>query len=308
MGLFIKLMIPFNYHHLYYFYVIAKSGSIVKACETLLLSQPAVSTQLKQLEQSLGSPLFERKKQRLHLTEQGRFVLDYAESIFEMGQELKDNLKDHPKTARPTIRIGILSGTPRAFGHALVECVLDRFPSAYVNVREDPLETLLKELKDQHLDVLLTSISIHTHEQGLFLSHLIGKVPIVFAAAPSIVRQHREVSPKLSGVPFILPSWPSHIHNQILDFLAERKIEPNVVVEAEDAELVRHLAITGRGIAPLNAYTVSVNQPRNSLSVLKSKKPLRLYDSVFLVARERKWPNPLVEYLIKSFRLPTKAT
>lgn len=299
-------MIPFNYHHLYYFYVIAKSGSIAKACETLLLSQPAVSTQLKQLEQSLGSPLFERKKQRLHLTEQGRFVLDYAESIFEMGQELKDNLKDHPKTARPMIRIGILSGTPRAFGHALTECVLNRFSSAYINVREDPLEKLLKELKDQQIDVLLTSISIRTHEQGLFLSHLVGKVPIVFAAAPVIARRHREFSSKLNGAPFILPSWPSHMHNQILDLLAEWKIEPKVVVEAEDAELVRHLAISGRGIAPLNAYTVSVNQPRNSLSVLKTKKPLRLFESVFLVARQRKWPNPVVTHLLKSFRLPTK--
>src|SRR5579864_6055464 len=157
-------MIPFNYHHLYYFYVTAKSGSIAKACETLLLSQPAVSTQLKQLEKSLGSPLFERKKQRLYLTEQGRFVLDYAESIFEMGQELKDNLKGHPETTRVTVRVGILSGSPRAFGHALVECVLDRFSSAYVNVREGPLEKLLMELKEQRLDVLLTSISIHSHE------------------------------------------------------------------------------------------------------------------------------------------------
>ena len=77
-------MIPLNYHHLYYFYVTAKAGSISKACKTLLLSQPAVSLQLQQLERSLGNPLFERRKQRLHLTEVGRVVLDYAETIFEI--------------------------------------------------------------------------------------------------------------------------------------------------------------------------------------------------------------------------------
>ena len=301
-------MIPLNYHHLYYFYVIAKSGSIAKACETLFLSQPAVSTQLKQLEQSLGSPLFERKKQRLYLTEQGRFVLDYAESIFEMGQELKDNLKGHAQTARLTIRLGILSGTPRAFGHALVDCILERFSSAYINVREGALEKLLTELKEQKLDALLTSIGIHSHEQGLFLSHLVGQVPVVFVAAPKLAQRYREFSPRLNGAPFIIPSWPNHLHNQILDLLAERKINPNVVVEAEDAELVRHLAISGRGIAPLNMYTVSMNQPRNSLIVLKTKKPLRLYDPVYLVLRQRKWPNPVVEHILKSFRLPTKAT
>src|SRR5688572_17549936 len=114
-------MIQFNYHHLYYFHEVARAGSIAKACEKLLLSQPAVSTQIKRLEKSLGSPLFERRKQRLHLTDQGRFVLDYAENIFEMGQRLKDNLKGRSGAERLTLRVGILSGTPRAFGHALVE-------------------------------------------------------------------------------------------------------------------------------------------------------------------------------------------
>jgi LysR family transcriptional regulator, transcriptional activator of nhaA len=300
-------MIQFNYHHLYYFYEVAKAGSIVKACEKLMLSQPAVSTQIKQLERSLGFPLFDRRKQRLYLTDQGRFVLEYAENIFEMGQQLVDNLKGRSGTERLTLRVGILSGSPRAFGHALVECVLDRFPAAYVNVREGPLDKLQVELREQRLDVLLTSISVHSHEQGMFVSHLIGKVPIVFAAAPAIARRNREFSPALNGVPFILPSWPNHMHDQILDLLSEWKIEPKIVVEAEDAELVRHLAISGRGIAPLNAYTVSVNQPAGSLSVFKTKRPLGLYDSVFLVARRRKWPNPVVDHLLKSFQLPTKA-
>lgn len=295
-----------NYHHLYYFYVIAKSGSIVKACETLLLSQPAVSTQLKQLEGSLGTLLFERRKQRLHLTEDGRFVLDYAESIFEMGQELQDTLKDRPRSGRPVLRVGILSGTPRAFGHALLECVLDGFPEAHVDVREGRMEELKADIGEQRLDLLMTDMSIRG--QGLELSnHLAGKVPIVFAAAPAIARRHRLIPRDLDGAPFILPSWPSHVHRQILDLLAEWKVEPKVVAEVQDAELARHLAVSGRGIAPLNAYTVSVNMPRNSLTSLKFSGSLGLYESVYLVSRRRKWPHPMVEHLLKKFHLPTGA-
>ena len=85
-------MIPFNYHHLYYFYVIAKAGSISKACETLYLAQSTLSAQIKLFEKSLRKQLFERQKQRLILTEEGRVVLDYAESIFEIGQEMQDTL------------------------------------------------------------------------------------------------------------------------------------------------------------------------------------------------------------------------
>ncbi|MBI4424487.1 MAG: LysR family transcriptional regulator [Elusimicrobia bacterium] len=300
-------MIPLNYHHLYYFYVTAKSGSIAKACKTLLLSQPAVSTQLKQLERSLGNPLFERKSQRLFLTEEGRFVLDYAESIFEMGQELQDSLKDRPRSGRPVLRAGIVSGTPRAFGHAMLECILDAFPSAHVDVREGQGEALLADLREQRLDMLLTDQSIRSQDREALSTHLVGKVPIVLAAAPGVARRYRHLPGDLDGAPFILPSWPSHIYHQVLDLLAEWKVEPRVVAEVQDAELARHLAISGRGIAPLNAFTVSVNAPPRSLTILNAGRALGLYESVYLVSRRRKFANPMVERLVKEFRLPAKA-
>ncbi|MDQ7774192.1 MAG: LysR family transcriptional regulator, partial [Elusimicrobiales bacterium] len=93
-------MIPINYHHLYYFYTIARAGSITKACAELLLAQSTLSAQLKQLEKALGRRLFDRKNQRLSLTEEGRLVLDYAESIFEMGKELQDAMRDRPLAGR----------------------------------------------------------------------------------------------------------------------------------------------------------------------------------------------------------------
>ena len=131
-------MIPLNYHHLYYFYVIAKAGTIIKACETLLLAQSTVSAQLKLFEAALGRRLFERKKQRLFLTEDGRLVLDYAESIFEMGQELQDAIRDKPLAGRVAIQVGILNAAPRAFGHALLECLLREAPTAHVTGTDCP--------------------------------------------------------------------------------------------------------------------------------------------------------------------------
>ncbi|MFH2204339.1 MAG: LysR family transcriptional regulator [Elusimicrobiota bacterium] len=297
-------MIPLNYHHLYYFYSVARAGSIAQACKTLLLSQPAISTQLGQLERALGTPLFERKQRKLFLTEEGRFVLDYAESIFEMGQELQDNLKDHSRVEKASIRMGILSGTARAFGHALVENVLNQFPLAYVSVREGELEVLLSELKDQRVDILLTSVSVHGRGQGKFLNRLVGTVPIVFAAAPAVARRYRRIPRDLNGAPFILPLKPSHVYYQILDRLAQWKVEPHTIVEVQDADLARRLAISGRGVAPLNAYTVAYSTPSKALTILGAKKTLGFSESVYLVTRKRKWLNPVVAHLLKNFRLP----
>lgn len=297
-------MIPLNYHHLYYFYVIAKSGGITNACRTLLLSQAAVSAQLKQLERALGAPLFERRKQRLFLTETGRFVLDYAESIFELGQELQDGLKSLPAGGAILLRVGILSGTPRAFGHALLESALDAFPTLRAEVREGGLESLLDDLREQRLDVLLTDVSIRSQERDLFVNHLVGRVPIVFAAAPKVARRYPNLPRDLAEAPLILPSAPSHIYSQLLDLLADWKIEPNVVVTVQDAEMARHLAASGRGIAPLNAHTVAAGRPARALVVLKPRKALPLAESVYLIARRRRWPNSIVDHLARKFRLP----
>ncbi len=298
-------MIPFNYHHLYYFFIIAKAGSISKACEQLRLAQPTISTQLKQFETSLGRPLFERRQQRLYLTEEGRTVLAYAESIFELGRELQATLQDRPAGGRRTIQLGVLQGAPRAFAFALVRQVLEDEPMAHVVVQEGPLDRLLAELRQQQLDLILTDVSVPSAAQGELTNVVIGTVPIVFAAAPRVARQYSRFPRSLNGAPVILPRAPSQIYQQIQEFFAVRQLTPRVVAEVEGVELARRLAIAGFGIAPLNAYTVSVSEPKGALTVLGRSQTI--HQILYLVARKRKRPNPLAEHLVKTFRIPPQA-
>ena len=296
-------MIPFNYHHLYYFYVIAKEGSIAKACQTLYLAQTTLSLQLKQFEKFLGRQLFQRVKQRLILTEDGRLVLDYAESIFEIGREMQDTLKDRPTTGKMAVQLGILNGTPRAFGQALLEWVLASFPNAHVVVREGDTNNLLEELHQHRIDAFLTDVSIRIQNQEELNNHLVGKVPVVFAASPQLAKRYPHIPKDLDGAPLILPSHPSQVYSQILDLLAEWKVTPRIIVEVQDVELARRLALKGHGIVPLNAYSVSVSLPTKGLVVLGNGKSPKLYESVYLVTRKRKWPNPIIEQMVKKFRV-----
>lgn len=300
-------MIPFNYHHLYYFYVTAKAGSISKACETLLLSQPAVSTQLKQLGKEFGSPLFVRRKQRLQLTETGRIALDYAERIFDLGRELSGSLSRRDRDDRAAVRVGILSGAPRAYGHLLLACILEKFPMTRVMVREGAQEALISELREQTVDLLLTDASVHEQGPAPYTNHLVGKVPIVFAAAPALARRHPRLPRDLNGAPFILPGWSPRIRAQILALLTEWEVAPKVVAEVSDPKLARRLAVSGLAIAPVSAYALSADPPPGSLTVLKVPKSASLHDSIYLVSRPRRWPHPVVAHVMKSFRLPPKA-
>ncbi len=299
-------MIPLNYHHLYYFYTIARAGSIAKACDELLLGQPTLSMQLKQLEKSLGHKLFERRNQRLHLTEEGRVVLDYAESLFEIGRELKDAMRDRRGKGRLAIQVGILSGSPRSYGQSLIEAVLKKDPDAHVSVTEGRLSELLGAMRNHELDIVLTDVNIRSQDQEEFISHPVGRVPIVLAAARRLARRYGGPVSRLDGAPFILVSSPSQIYYQVQDLFAQWKIKPRVVAEVQDAELGRRLALAGRGVVPLNAYTVALSLPANALVPLSLDRPLSLHESVYLVTRKRRWMNPLADHLQKSFRLQVR--
>ncbi|OIO08813.1 MAG: hypothetical protein AUJ52_07585 [Elusimicrobia bacterium CG1_02_63_36] len=127
-------------------------------------------------------------------------------------------------------------------------------------------------------------------------------------AAPPLARVYRKAPKDLNGAPFILPAWSSSIHTQVLDLLADWEVTPRVVVEASDAELARRLAISGVGIAPINAYTISCSAPRGSLTIMKTHKPIGLYESIYLLSQLRRWPHPVIEHLKKNFRLPASAS
>jgi len=297
-------MIPFNYHHLYYFYVIAKAGSISKACESLYLAQSTLSAQIKLFEKYLRKQLFERQKQRLILTEEGRVVLDYAESIFEIGQEMQDTLNDKPQKNQLLIQIGILNGTPRSFGHALLECIFGSMPNACVKVKEGNLADLLKELQQHKLDVILTDVSIRGLDQQEFINHLIGRIPVIFAAAPDVAKTIKRIPADFNGAPFIIPSIPSQIYHQVMDLMAEWKVKPKIIAEIQDVELARRLAMAGHGVVALNSYTVSVSLPQRALVPIQPSKSLGIFESVYLVTRKRKFMNPIAEHLLKTFRLP----
>jgi len=299
-------MIPLNYHHLYYFHTIAKAGSIAKAGEKLLLSQPALSLQLKQLEKALGRTLFERDKRRLVITEDGRRVLDYAESIFELGQELQDALRDRPSADRLAIQIGILSGMPRAFGHALLDRALAS-PEIHVQMTEGTQDALLSDLREHRLDLVLTDVSPPGREREEMSTRLLGRVPVVFAGTPALARRHGRLPKALDGAPLILPSRPSRVYHELLDLLSRWNVRPRVIAEVQDVELARRLAVGGRGLVALNATTLSVSAPAGALRALAGA-PTGLYESVYLVSRRRRWPNPAAEKIMKEFQLPGKVT
>lgn len=295
------LMLPFNFHHLYYFYIIAQEGGISRAAKKLRISQPALSSQLKLFEGNIGVELFQREGKSLILSEKGRTALNYAKTIFTTGRELGDLLRDGNTTGKIPLRIGVSKFTAKACTSELIRFFYQHAPNVYIIQQEDKLENLVHELKAHALDLIFTDTAFKRRLQDGVQNHLVGKIPIVFCSHNRFKNKCKNFPQDLDGLPFLMPSCPSQINETVTHYLAKYHVKPNVSGEFEDAELVLKLILKGEAIGALNQLTVTDSAGASHLHILKS--PLQLFDYLYIITKKRKKPHPLVEHALHHFRL-----
>ncbi len=296
-------MIPFNYHHLYYFYTIASLGSVSKAAEKLRVGQPALSSQLKQFENYLGFKLFDRENKKLRLTDHGRWMLGYAAQIFSLGQEMSDSLSDKAApNKRLRIQIGVSDFIPKSYTEALCKFILKLDPSTFLSIHEKDSDRMIEELDTHLLDIILTDKAHRSSNSSEIQSYSVGKIPIVFCGTHLFVKRIKKLA-DLEAVPMILPTSDSQLHHAVLDFFILHKLSPTIVAEIQDVEIMRRLVLAGIGVAPVNAYTVKTAPSHEKMKVVRVRIPGMIYDSPYLLIKKRQRPHPLVETILRNFRL-----
>ncbi|MDZ4816988.1 MAG: LysR family transcriptional regulator [Verrucomicrobiota bacterium] len=294
-------MIPFNFHHLYYFYVIAREGSVSKAANTLRLAQPTLSAQLKQFESFLEKSLFLRERRRLVLTDDGQEVLSYAKAIFDLGKEFMDRQGDLSKKGRIRIQIGIDPLVPKTIVYLLLQFLLKVSPNVFVVINESRLQDLLLRLQNHELDMILCD-QLPAGETNKDLDvHLLSKIPTVFCGHPKFKHLSKNFPKSLDKAPLILPTASSGLAESVKSFFLELKIEPHIIGEVQDVEIVRRLVLDGVGIAPLNLLTIKKAPTPQKLFIFnQSKKPLIL-EKIYLISKRRRIPHPLTQQTISGF-------
>ena len=296
-------MIPFNYHHLYYFYVIAKEGSIAKATEKLRLQQPTLSTQLKQFERYLKMQLFNREGKKLILTKEGQYVLSYAKEIFDIGQEFLDHTKDLSHKGRAHIQIGVVSSVPKTIIEALLHFILKTYPSTHISMIKSEAQELTNGLLENTLDIILTDVPFEFEQRRDFQQQLVGKIPIVFCVHPKLKDKFKRFPKDMHEAPFIMPAAPRSLWFSLRDYLAENGIVPNIIAEIEDLEIVRRLALRGHGVAPINLLTVKEAPTKDKFVILNNDKDYSVFEHVYVISRKKKRTNPIVLEVLKGFKI-----
>jgi LysR family transcriptional activator of nhaA len=240
-----------NYHHLLYFWLAAKEGSVTQAAAELRLAQSTVSAQIRQLEHVLDERLFRREGRRLVLTDVGRTVYRYAEEIFGLGRELLDVVRDRP-TGRPLrFNVGIADQVPKLIAHRLLRPALALDVPVRLVCHEGKTTALLGELATHQLDVVITDAPIGSDTNVRAFNHPLGECGVsLFGTAPLVRAVRRGFPRSLSGTPLILPTVGTVLRRTLDQWLDGHGIRPNVVAEVEDSSLLQVFGQGGLGLFP----------------------------------------------------------
>lgn len=237
-----------NYHHLLYFWTVAREGGLAPAGKVLRLSQSALSGQIRQLEGNLGQSLFERRGRKLEMTETGRVVFRYAEQIFGLGREMLDVIRERPVDRPMRLVVGISDVVPKLLVRQLLGPVFRLGQRMSLVCQEDQFDRLLGSLAAHVLDVVIADSPIPPDSELPLFNHLLGESGITLVAPPSLAATLKKNFPHaLDGAPVLLPLTGSALRRNLDSWFASVGVKPEVVAEAEDSALLKAFAADGMG-------------------------------------------------------------
>ena len=279
-----------NYHHLRYFREVAHDGNLTRTAGRVNLSQSALSSQIRTLEERLGHALFDRVGRQLVLTEAGRIALDHADRIFGTGEELLATLRRSGGTV-PPLRVGALSTLSRNFQIQFLQPLLGSAEVTLV-LRSGGTEVLFDALKALAIDVMLTTEPPHSDSD--VTAHRLAEQSVGIHGRPEFLR-HESLRSLLAAEPFILPT-ESSIRAGFQSLAAKLGVNPRIAAEVDDMAMVRLLAREGFGLAVAPAVVLADEIASGRLCT--APFDLAFVESFYAVTVRRNFPHPVLARLL----------
>jgi LysR family transcriptional activator of nhaA len=290
-----------NYHHLLYFWTVAKEGSIARACEKLRLAQPTISGQLRLLEENLGEKLFTKQGRRLALTEVGQVVYQYADEIFSLGRELQDVLKGRPRGRPLRLLVGVSDLVPKLIAYRILRPALEMAEPVQIVCDEDTPDRLLAQLAEHKVDVVLTESPIPPTIPLKAFNHLLGMCTVtIFAAQQLAVRYRKNFPACLDGAPCLLPMEGSSLRRSMEQWFDSENIRPKLVGEFKDRALMKTFGQAGAGV--FAAPSAIEKEIREHYKVVTIGRIDSIVERFYAISVERKLKHPAVVTISEAAR------
>jgi LysR family transcriptional regulator, transcriptional activator of nhaA len=291
-----------NYHHLLYFWAVARYGSVVRASAELKLAQPTVSGQIRRLEEVLDVKLFDRVGRNLVLTDTGRTVFRYADEIFSLGQDMLGTLKGRPSLSPLRLTVGVADVLPKVLVQKLLEPAFHIGKPIQLICREDRVvEDFLAELVGQELDMVLADRPLGPGIKVHAFNHLLGECGTTFLASPKLAKSCRAGFPRsINGVPCLLPSGHATVRRALDQWFEAVKVRPALVAEFDDSALMYAFGEEGKGIFPSPTVFEEEFRRRYHVQVVGRVKSVR--QQFYAISVDRRIQHPAVMAIVAAAR------
>ena len=291
------MSIPFNYKHLYYFWVVAKEGGISRAAEKLDMAVQTVSAQVRELERALGYALLKPAGRGLVLTDAGLAALQQADQIFQLGENLPAMVRD--AVSAPTVRlaVGISDGLPKLVVHRLLKPVIPE-PHLRLLCHEGEFDELLGDLALHRLDLVLSDRPAPTNPNIKLYSHSMGSSAIAwYGTAEMVAIAGKDFPHSLTDVPLLLPTTHTAVRARLDQWFEQRAIRPRIVGEFEDSALLKTFGASGMGIFPAAEW---VHEDLLAHYAVQRLGPCEgVTEHFYAIGTEKKVQHPLVQRLLQ---------
>ncbi|GGF71197.1 LysR family transcriptional regulator [Alteromonas lipolytica] len=237
-----------NYHHLYYFYLIAREGSIASAARLLHVTPQTASGQLSTFEKQLGYPLFDRVNKRLHLNSKGKLVFQHASDIFQKGNQLAKLLHANNEAVEQTFVIGITDAIPKVLAYDFVHHTMSQSDSVRFIFREGPFDSLISDLAINQIDMIIADRGVAPGTRINAHSYFLGESHLSFFASATNRDHHRDFPDSLNGASLLLPGEKSGITLGLTSWLEANQLFPKIVAEFDDSALLKVFGSEGMGV------------------------------------------------------------
>src|SRR5450830_1429368 len=239
-----------NFKHLYYFWVTAKAGVIMRAGEQLHTTPQTLSGQIKLLEDWLGRKLFRKSGRQLELTEDGRLALGYADQIFTLGAELEAAVRQ-PRGGPQVLefRVGVADSVAKSVVYRLLEPALALTEPVRLICSEGKFPDLLAQLALHRLDLVIADEPMPGHISVKAFNHPLGRTAMSFFCTSELQSRLQGSFPAcLNGMPMLIPGVAASIRSQLESWLARHQIRPRIIGEFDDGALMKAFGREGRGV------------------------------------------------------------
>ena len=283
-----------NFKHLYYFWVAAKAGGVMRAGEQLHTTPQTLSGQIKLLEQWLGRPLFRKSGRQLELTSDGQVALGYADEIFALGAQLEGALRQ-PRGGQRMLefRVGVADSVAKSVAYRLLEPALSVAEPVRLIGSEGKFPDLLAQLALHRLDLVIADEPLSRRVSVKAFNHPLGATVMSFFATPALAATLQGGFPQcLDGAPMLIQGAASSVRQQLEGWQARHQLRPRVVGEFDDGALMTAFGREGRGV--FMSPTVLEAETIAQFGVEVIGRSNELVEEFFAVSVERRITHPCV--------------